>query len=439
MITITCLNNTGNYAPIEDSAFGVECDRVVFEGLHFKTTHANYFQGTYFFAFKDSKYCHIDSCSYAGDLDTSWMYCYFCLLDNSQLKVDNFAGRAIYYSNPNSIWSTFDGWFDVYNSSKLAFNGHLVGGCYNFDIANNSRLAPFTDSLQRYFVQSITPVCDNYIAEDVNGYIEAEDVMVYARVNSFVLNLPMCILKDGAADITKFSQIQNNTAYGFGDISIYNEKDNWVLLNATQTLNSKTLNAPVIKEWVNAITTDTQGYITDGVTMIDCSGGNVVYTLPPTPPTGSIIKVKRTDLDPGYVGNNAIVRGGKVGTVNSVTFQGSGLNDLTVAGDYKGPFTGLACIDIDSVGATDTMDMYFGNPYRELVPIDGTAQPITNVDGTVDYGLTATFAATTGHTRWDYWDIDVVKAEVIEDRFDYYLAQGEALTLVFDGGQWRKI
>lgn len=83
-------------------------------------------------------------------------------------------------------------------------------------------------------------------------------------------------------------------------------------------------------------------------------------------------------------------------------FTGSGLDDLTSGGTYSGasPFTYR--IQIDGTGTPDTFKWSKdgGTTWEaETVNITGAAQ-------TLDNGVQVTFAATTGHTLGDYWEIE---------------------------------
>jgi hypothetical protein len=91
----------------------------------------------------------------------------------------------------------------------------------------------------------------------------------------------------------------------------------------------------------------------------------------------------------------------------TVTFTGSGLDDMTAGGqssnsselDYK--------IEIDGVGSPNTFrwsDDGGGSWDVSTVAITGSAQTLNN-------GVTITFAATTGHTNAEYWEFTVAAEE----------------------------
>jgi hypothetical protein len=97
------------------------------------------------------------------------------------------------------------------------------------------------------------------------------------------------------------------------------------------------------------------------------------------------------------------------GTVDSVSeaaiasavFSGSGLDDLTASGNYTGPASRTYVVNIDATGTPDTFKWSRDNGSTWAatgVAITGSAQEL-------ELGVVVTFAATTGHTATDYWNI----------------------------------
>lgn len=97
------------------------------------------------------------------------------------------------------------------------------------------------------------------------------------------------------------------------------------------------------------------------------------------------------------------------GTVDSVSeaaiaaavFSGSGLDDLTSSGNYTGPASRTYRVEIDGTGTPDTFKWSRdgGSTWAATgVAITGSAQEL-------ELGVVVTFAATTGHTSTDYWNI----------------------------------
>ncbi len=87
--------------------------------------------------------------------------------------------------------------------------------------------------------------------------------------------------------------------------------------------------------------------------------------------------------------------------IGSATQTGDGLDDLTAAGAFVGRDNITVRVAIDAVGTPDTFSVSIdGGESTESTgtAIDGAAQ-------TLFEGVTGTFAATTGHTLADYWDI----------------------------------
>lgn len=82
----------------------------------------------------------------------------------------------------------------------------------------------------------------------------------------------------------------------------------------------------------------------------------------------------------------------------STTFTGAGLNDLTSGGTSTSSTSDLYEFEIDATGTPDTFKWRrAGGSYTTGVAITGGAQAIDA------YGITVTFAATTGHTLADKW------------------------------------
>lgn len=89
------------------------------------------------------------------------------------------------------------------------------------------------------------------------------------------------------------------------------------------------------------------------------------------------------------------------GIIGTVTFAGSGLNDMTAQGTFNTTLTADIDykVEIDGTGTPNTFKWSDdgGSTYdATLVAITGAAQTLNN-------GITVTFAATTGHTSGDYW------------------------------------
>ena len=88
----------------------------------------------------------------------------------------------------------------------------------------------------------------------------------------------------------------------------------------------------------------------------------------------------------------------------TTTFTGSGLNDLTYGGNYNAADVRTYRVKIDLAAATDTFtwsDDGASTWEATGVAIIGSAQELNN-------GITITFAATTGHTLNEYWDITTI-------------------------------
>lgn len=84
--------------------------------------------------------------------------------------------------------------------------------------------------------------------------------------------------------------------------------------------------------------------------------------------------------------------------VNTKTFTGPGLDDLTLGATYTGAITRKYLVQIDSVGAQDTFKWTDdgGLTWTSKVGITGAAQALS-------HGVTITFTAITGHTLNNYW------------------------------------
>ncbi|TAL46336.1 MAG: hypothetical protein EPN91_00455 [Salinibacterium sp.] len=84
----------------------------------------------------------------------------------------------------------------------------------------------------------------------------------------------------------------------------------------------------------------------------------------------------------------------------TVIFTGTGLDDLTAGGTYDTPSVqAVFDVEIDANGTPDTFKWRKnGGTWTTDVEITGTAQTLSN-------GVTILFAATTGHTVGDSWQI----------------------------------
>lgn len=84
--------------------------------------------------------------------------------------------------------------------------------------------------------------------------------------------------------------------------------------------------------------------------------------------------------------------------ISSVTFKGSGINDLTSGGTYTGAINRAIQVEIDGTGATDTIRYsYDGGITWHTTTVSLTTTMYLN------YGITLTWGAKTGHTSGDYW------------------------------------
>lgn len=88
--------------------------------------------------------------------------------------------------------------------------------------------------------------------------------------------------------------------------------------------------------------------------------------------------------------------------IGTPSFDGAGLNDMNAGGVYTGPSAKTYRVQIDGTGAVDTFKFSpdGGTTWAEAeIEITGEAQSLAAE------GLTVTFAAVTGHTIGNYWDI----------------------------------
>lgn len=106
-------------------------------------------------------------------------------------------------------------------------------------------------------------------------------------------------------------------------------------------------------------------------------------------------------------------------TISAITFSGAGLNDVTFGGTYTGNAVQTLRVQIVTAAAPDTYEW----------SIDGGATwavaSVAIVAGAMalNYtGVTVTFAATTGHTVGNYWQVTLTPATgVINDTGGYYI------------------
>jgi len=99
----------------------------------------------------------------------------------------------------------------------------------------------------------------------------------------------------------------------------------------------------------------------------------------------------------GNYGNQSVATKSIIAAPN---FVGAGLNDLGASGSYSYATDKTIRVEIDSEGTPDTVKISYDggtNWATETQPITATMY--------LNYGVTITFGAITGHTSGDYWDI----------------------------------
>lgn len=92
-------------------------------------------------------------------------------------------------------------------------------------------------------------------------------------------------------------------------------------------------------------------------------------------------------------------------SIGDVTFNGSGLDDMTTSGSYTIDKTTHFRVEIDGAGAPDTFKWSNddGGSWEATGLPTWTPQLLEN-------GVTVTFAASTGHTLGEYWDFSATGA-----------------------------
>jgi len=87
--------------------------------------------------------------------------------------------------------------------------------------------------------------------------------------------------------------------------------------------------------------------------------------------------------------------------VGTATLVGAGLDDLTAGGTYEGDVDRTIWVRIDGTGTPDTFEW----SEDAGVTWNSTDIPMTTDTMYLSYGITLTWAASTGHTDTDYWTI----------------------------------
>lgn len=121
-----------------------------------------------------------------------------------------------------------------------------------------------------------------------------------------------------------------------------------------------------------------------------------------------------------------IVNQGLALAISTVTFSGSGLNDLTLGATFTGTQKVNYKVQIDGTGTPDTFKWSDdgGSTWdAETVAITGSAQTLNNE-------FTITFAATTGHTLNDNWTFNA--RNVIGTAYGIYVAAQANATTNYD-------
>jgi hypothetical protein len=95
--------------------------------------------------------------------------------------------------------------------------------------------------------------------------------------------------------------------------------------------------------------------------------------------------------------------------IGADSFVGSGLDDITISGNFNGSWTNTLRIRIDGTGTPDTFEWSIDNGSTwEETDINCSTSPILLQDG-----IYVQWAADTGHTLTDYWN-SAVKAWAVE-------------------------
>lgn len=106
-----------------------------------------------------------------------------------------------------------------------------------------------------------------------------------------------------------------------------------------------------------------------------------------------------------FVQNQTTINEGEISdtqeaSIGADSFVGSGLDDITIEGNFNGPWTDTLRITIDSEGTPDTYKVSFdGGSTDESTGNDCTTSPFHVGDG-----IYVSFGATTGHTDTEYWN-----------------------------------
>jgi hypothetical protein len=123
---------------------------------------------------------------------------------------------------------------------------------------------------------------------------------------------------------------------------------------------------------------------------------------------------------------------GLTASIGTQTFTGTGLNDATIGGTFTAPWPLTLRVQIQTAGTPDTYNYSVDNGVTWISASN------TNISGGVQtlvyLGLTVQFAATTGHTVGDYWQVVLTPAASAVGAIGaYYLGSGISRTTMFAG------
>jgi hypothetical protein len=104
--------------------------------------------------------------------------------------------------------------------------------------------------------------------------------------------------------------------------------------------------------------------------------------------------------------------------IGSVTFTGSGTNDMNNGGTFSGTSNLTYCVQVDGTDTPDTFE--WGTDPTCATFTGGTLVPMTGFAQTLSNGVTVTFAATTTHTIGDHWTFLATAA--LGDGFEFNCA-----------------
>ncbi|MBI4458520.1 MAG: hypothetical protein HY648_00500, partial [Acidobacteria bacterium] len=326
----------------------------------------------------------------------------FTGVNSAGLWLDNQAGPSGGFSERTSF-------------RKIAFRDNTKGLRMTVTGGHNSVM--YTVMTETHF-----GVEDGQIGWSIEGTGALNSLALFNSTIQFMANVndpvtPGTVLKisDGASIQGGWFQMLAEETTGSGaigvkiaDLNSYLVAQGTLTFNGTTPVSTPTLltstNWPLGRFLLNAkpltIFDDTVSNVTQRTSRLDLGDGGATFALP------SYAGVENNGVFQVYARDTGDLRKEVSVTVYPPIFTGSGLNDMTSAGEFTGGASDSYTVVIDGTAIPNTFQWKKGEgSFTTGVPISGSPQ-------TLSLGVIVTFGSATGHTLGDQWVVGVGNTKV---------------------------